>query len=262
MFDFHIHSSFSADSTVDMEEMCIAAKEKGLREICFTEHMDIDYPDDDIIPVDLNAYDLKIKEVRRKIPQLLIRKGIEAGFQQHVQKATDLCLTSQKLDFVINSVHVIDGMEVFFPPFYTDKTQKEAYTRYLEVVLQSVTQCTCYNVIGHLGYVVKGAPYTEKELQYLDYNDLIDAILKKVIETGHGIEVNTSGYKTSSSPIPHSSIIRRYRELGGEILTIGSDAHSPQYLAYQFDPAKEIIRQAGFRYQTTFCGMKPEFHKL
>lgn len=262
MFDFHLHSSFSADSTSDMKEMCNAAKEKGLQEICFTEHVDIDYPDDNILPVDLNAYDLKIKKVRENVPDLQIRKGIESGFQQHIQETTDLHIASQALDFVINSVHVIDGMEVFFPPYYKNKTQKEAYTRYLEVVLQSVNQCTFYSVIGHLGYVVKGAPYAEKELQYQDYRDLIDAILKKVIETGHGIEINTSGYKTSSSPIPHLSILKRYHELGGEILTLGSDAHSPEYVAYKFDQAKEIIRQAGFQYQTTFSGMKPEFHRL
>ena len=99
-------------------------------------------------------------------------------------------------------------------------------------------------------------------MAYDDLRDLSDQLLKLVIETGHGIEVNTSSYATHGCPVPGFDYVKRYRELGGEILTLGSDAHQPADVARYFDDALEGIRACGFKYLTTFRQMKPSFIKI
>jgi len=263
MFDYHTHSSFSADSTTPMEKICETAMELGLKEICFTEHVDLDYPSEELdFRVDFAQYNMKISEVREKFPHLGIKKGIEAGFQSHTIQSTYNLLKEQDLDFIISSVHLVNGQDPYFPEYFQGQSKKEAYGRYLDKVLESVTRFEYYSVLGHLGYVTKGAPYEDKVLYYRDFPDEIDAILKTVLSTGHGIEVNTSGLRYCPSPLPGLDILKRYRELGGEIITLGSDGHYIEYLAYKFPEATALLKEAGFRYITVFHAMKPSFVKL
>ena len=98
---------------------------------------------------------------------------------------------------------------------------------------------------------------------YQDYADLIEEILKTIIEDGKGIEVNTGGYKYGLGyPNPHPDILKRYLELGGEILTIGSDGHCPEHMAYDFPKLRELLTSLGFRFYTIFQNQSPEFIEL
>ena len=120
-----------------------------------------------------------------------------------------------------------------------------------------------FDVLGHIDYVVRYGKETAEHYSYRKYADEIDAILKKVLDMGKGIELNTGGYKYGLGFCnPHPDIIRRYRELGGEIITVGADAHCPEHIAYDFAKAKAVLEECGFRYYTVFEERKPVFRKI
>lgn len=263
MIDYHVHSLFSADCDVEMEIMCREAIKAGIRELCFTEHLDIDYPFGDLpFTFDFEAYHHRLEEMKQQFPQLSIKKGIEIGYQQHVLSENLDVLRRHSFDFVLSSVHVVDGFDPYYPSYFEGKTKKVAYRRYLEKVYESVTNFRTYSVIGHLGYVSRDAPYEDPELRYEDFPDEIDAILRELISSHRGLEVNTSGYRYNPYPIPPLSILKRYRELGGEIVTLGSDAHFPKHLAFHFSDAQQLLEEAGFKYLTVFDKMEPRFEKI
>ena len=117
-------------------------------------------------------------------------------------------------------------------------------------------------MLGHLDYVTRYGRNQAEEYSYAGFADIIDQILRYLIERGKGIELNTAGLKYGLPYAhPHIDILRRYRELGGEILTIGSDAHKPEHVAYDFYKVREILEMSGFRYYTEFVGRKPVFLK-
>ena len=102
-----------------------------------------------------------------------------------------------------------------------------------------------------------------RRYSYKQYADIIDEILKLLIEKGKGIEINTGGFKYGlGHPNPTEDIIARYRELGGEIITVGADAHKPEHVAFDFEKVSGILKEAGFSYYTVFKNRKPEFVKL
>ena len=116
---------------------------------------------------------------------------------------------------------------------------------------------------GHLDYIVRYGPNQNRFYSYEKYQDILEAILKKLIEKNVGLEVNTGGYHYGlGEPNPCTAIIRRYKELGGEIITIGADAHAPEKIGYDFDRAAQVLKECGFEYYTVFKERKPEFIRL
>lgn len=163
-------------------------------------------------------------------------------------------------DFVIGSTHVIDKTDVSDPKFFEGKTKKEAYTKYFENVLENASANDCYNVYGHIDYVNRYAPYEDKSISYFDYREIIDEILKVLVDKGKGLDINTSGFRYGEGrPYPQFEILKRFKELGGEIITVGSDAHSPEYIADHFDDAYSMIKEAGFKAISSFRGKKVKF---
>ena len=125
--------------------------------------------------------------------------------------------------------------------FYEGKTKEQVYRRYLEEIYTIIRSFNDFDVLGHLGYIRRYVPYDIKAMPFKNYDDIIEAILKWLIEHGKGIEINLSGYTYRlGSAIPEADIVKRYKELGGEIITLGSDAHEPS--TYW-----KIIQAGGFR---------------
>ncbi len=266
MFDSHVHSSFSGDSEMPAEAACEKALNLGLSGIAFTDHLDIDYPDyDDKFLIDFNKYSAYMDNLKARYSSgLKVLKGIEAGIQPHVTEETDLVVRKHGFDFVIASVHIIEGKDPYYGEYFLDKASKHhAFTRYLEEILLSVNKYNNFDVIGHIGYIRRYCNYEDKTLRYNDYSDIIDSIIKTALSNGKGIEVNTSGYRGGlESPIPDYDIISRYKELGGEIITVGSDAHSPEQIAYGFSRVKDMLLKIGFKYIAHFENRKPVFDKI
>ena len=170
---------------------------------------------------------------------------------------------AHRLDFIIGSTHLVDGSDPYYPSFWEHHSPKESICTYFENIYKSICCCDNFDVYGHLDYVVRYAPKKDADYQPADYKDLLDMILKKLIENGKGIEINTAGLRYGLKEAnPCCFILKRYRELGGEILTTGSDAHKPQDMAFAFDIIVDLLKDCGFSYYTLFHQRKPEFIRL
>lgn len=271
--DNHVHTYYSSDSEEKMTAMLEEAVKLGFSSICFTDHMDYDFPEveaglDWIF--DTEAYLQEIQEARNRFPMLEIRQGVELGLQPSVLEAC-LALTERfPFDFVIGSTHLVEGMDPYYDLFWEKYSENDAIRRYYEITLENASLPFSYDVYGHLDYILRYSPSMKRlkeqckntdgyiEKQYSLHKDIIDEILRKILENGHGIEVNTAGLKYGMGhPNPHERILSHYRELGGEIITIGSDAHARMHLGYQFHRIESLLADCGFRYYTEFKHRKP-----
>lgn len=261
MFDYHMHSDFSADCDTPMETTIEKAIELGLEEICFTEHIDYDYPDKDwIFEFDLKEYDKKIKQVQEKYRnKIIIKKGVEIGLQPHLLNRYEQLMSEESFDFVLCSLHATEGKDLHSGEFFAGKTVDEAYEIYYKELLSCIKTYKNYSVLGHLDLVKR---YT-KEKSKQNFHDIIAEIFNEIIPAGKGIELNTSGYRYGlGSGMPSLDILKLYKECGGEIITIGSDSHVSETLAYQFDTGLNQIKEAGFHYIASYTNGKPKFHAI
>ena len=265
LWDVHMHSQFSGDSDAPQEDMVLTARDAGLGGICFTDHLDIDYPDDAAaFLLDLPNYTASILALQKKYHgKFPVHLGIELGLQPHLARVHADILSQYPFDFVIGSSHVVHGFDPYYPAYYEGRREEDCYREYFESILENIYAFDGFDVYGHIDYVVRYGPTKNINYDWKDYQDVIDAILKLLIEKGKGIEINTGGFKYGlGHPNPTEEIIKRYRELGGEIITIGADAHAPQHIGYDFQKVPAILKEAGFDYFTVFKQRKPEFLKL
>ena len=265
--DSHTHTSFSMDAKEnfgsDPESMIKAAIAKGLKTIAITDHQDWNDPyfDDLFKP---EEYFKELGRLRDKyIRDIDVRLGVEIGLQEDLAPGLRCFTEASPYDIVIGSVHIVNGKDPYTGDFYEGKSAREAYAEAFQYTLDNLRTEADFDILGHIDYVVRYGNYSEDSYSYELFRDEIDAVLRAVIETGRGIELNTSGLKYGlGHPHPREEIIKRYKELGGEIITVGSDAHAPEHIAYDFDKAEEILRWAGFAYYADFKDRKPSFHRL
>ena len=254
--DLHTHSSFSTDSTEPLLEMGESAIKKGLKTLCLTEHMDFDYPTGEF-QLDTRAYREELLRVRGELSDRLeLLFGVELGLADYLAETLCEYSSAWDFDFVIGSIHLVDRLDPYYPEHY-EKIGKNAILRYFECMLSAVKAFDDFDVLGHLDYMVRYSP--EKSYNPLDYRETLDEILKTVISGGKGIEINTKGLDSLGYVHPNVWILKRYRELGGEIVTIGSDAHAGSRIAAGFDKAEQTLRSAGFERYAIFRNRKPEF---
>ena len=273
--DMHMHTWFSTDSEACPRDMADEAVRKGLKTICFTDHFDkddLEWGEEGIFDVD--AYFVEMQKFQEEYAgKLNIRIGIELGLRTYLKDYYEELTKKYPFDFVIGSVHNVpykkdaEGNILYTDPasekLFTDRTDKEAYRLMMETTLENVRTSDCFQTLGHLDYVVRYGKSREKEYSYTDYADIIDEILKLLIEKEKGLEVNSAGLKYGLPfAHPHPDVLKRYRELGGEIITIGADAHKPEHIAYDFAKAEEILKSCGFKYYTEFFEQKPVFKQL
>ena len=259
MIDYHIHSDISGDCSVSMMRMAEAAQRKGLKEICFTEHIDIDFPGDIDFVFDMGEYDEAFCEVKAAFAELNIRKGIEAGLETATKDTMSALVSRHRLDYVIGSKHLVTGLDPFGSELWRTCSQREAYEAYLQECIESVKECGFFDVFGHLGYISKFCPFEDSLMRYADYGDMIDELLKILADKGKGLEVNTSGLKATGSVMPEMPIVKRFFELGGEIVTVGSDAHDEASVGRATKETMQQLARAGFKYVCAFDNRKPRF---
>lgn len=267
--DFHMHTSFSTDSDTAPEAMVKGALEKRLKTICITDHLDRDYPfyeelGENAFLFDMDAYFGKLRELQEKYAgRLDIRIGVELGLQPHLGGFCREITEKYPFDFVIGSLHMMDKKDLYYREEFSELSDAQFYGRAFEETLKILDYVEAFDVLGHLDYVVRYGRDKEKEYSYEAFAPLLDEILKKIIGMGKGIELNSAGLKYGLGFChPHPDVLGRYRELGGEIITVGSDGHKPEHIAYAFGKAREVLRECGFRYYTQYQGRSPHFIKL
>lgn len=261
--DYHMHSQFSSDCRSTMEAMCRAAIACDLDEVAITDHLDVHpgdaYPDF-LRP---EAYFAELERCRTLFDgQLTIRAGIEVGDSHRFGEIVGPRVRAHPYDFAIGSVHWIDDEAPFGPEFFRRHDADWAFSGYFREAL-ALARADDYDVIGHLDLPKREGTAHYGVFRPDDYRDALREILRTLVERGRGIEINTSGWRRSAEDCcPGELVLRWYADLGGEILTIGSDAHRPEHVGLHRARAVEIARQAGLRWLTTFVERQPVQHRL
>lgn len=264
--DYHLHSSISADSQTSPVLQIKQAEALGLDEICFTEHLEIHFYRGEEWHVNVNDYREQFRRLTSERVQL--KFGLEAGVALAPAYFPELEaeLRAADCDFVLASAHSINDIDPFDPKFYEGKTFAQVFKEYIGSILTGVKQLSpeLFSSVGHIDFPSKGAHREEDPRLFYRYApDEIDALFRYIIPLGKCIEINTATYRhLGGLDIPGEDWLRRYVQLGGEFVTLGSDAHSPEYIAYRLDDAAELARRAGIKYFATFDRMEPHFHKL
>lgn len=264
LWDSHMHTHFSGDSESSPESMIEAAKKLGLAGICFTDHLDWDYAGEPgIFDLDLDTYLPTCRKLAEKEKDITVYTGVEIGLQPHLADRLKEMMSKYSFDFVIGSSHMVHSYDPIDPRFFDGKEEDDAYREYFESIPENIAAFKDFDVYGHIDYVVRYGPNRNQFYTYEKFSEVIDEILRTLISLGKGIEINTGGFKYGlGHPNPTEAILKRYREMGGEIITIGADGHKPEYVAYDFGKVPAILREAGFQYYTVFKERKPEFIRL
>jgi len=267
-YDQHIHSTHSYDGAQEdaIDLIVETAMAKGLAGIAITDHMDPIWPDEDEAVthvLDLPAYESALTEAANKWSEhIRFVKGIELGLCPGI--SLEICedvVGRYPYDFVIGGVHYSANMPIDIPPFFTGRDLRDIIDEYYTILLDSINLYKNYDVLSHINNMDRYTNGFAPEDMYMPY---IDEILRVAIIDGKGIEINTSAFRygISERGTPTMPILNRFKELGGEIVTIGSDAHKAADVGTYLDIGEEWLRAAGLRYIAVFRERRPEFIKL
>lgn len=264
MKDCHVHTNISHDGISRYEDYINIGKQKGVDEITFTEHWD-DYTG---LETKLKTLDIsKYREEYLKYKNDSVLKtnfGIEIGLQPDIIKKVKTIVNEYPFDFIIGSSHITCKKDMAMDKsFFEGLSRREAYLKYFEEILKNIELYNEFDVYGHIDYVVRYGGYAENKIDYIEFKEILDEILLSLIKKNKGIEINTSGIRYGlGNPHPNIDIIRRYKELGGKIITMGSDAHKVNDLASGFDVAFDILENAGFDEIAVYHNRVPDFVKI
>ena len=262
--DYHIHTNFSVDSKLEMEEIVIKSIECGLDEICFTDHVDYEVKNHivDKQEVDYPEFFREYYRVKSLYEDKInIKIGLEFGVQIHTIPRYIEDMKKYDVDFVLLSCHQIDNKELWLNQYQEGKSQIEYNRGYYEYLYQLVDQFDDFSVLGHLDVIKRYDP--QGILDDESVIDIIEKILKRVIEKGKGIEVNTSSYRYNLPDLtPSKRILKMYYDLGGRILTMGSDTHRIDQLKDHFEEIILQLKDIGFTELYTFDKMVPKSYRI
>ncbi|MBR6173546.1 MAG: histidinol-phosphatase HisJ family protein [Eubacterium sp.] len=266
--DYHLHTEFSGDCRTPVRELICSARNKGMTEICITDHYDHDFPEgiaEVSFDLDFDRYFTTLKELRDELAkEFRLKIGIEQGLMPGTcETLSDFSSRYPDLDFIICSTHVVDGFDPYYPYYFEKWGEQGGYRRYFEEILYTVEHFDDYCVYGHMDYILRYGPTKAENFRVKDYMEIFEAIFRAIIGKGKGIELNTGSlYRGLSFAHPHPELLTLYRELGGEIITFGSDSHDTEHVGYRFDHGAKLLKSLGFSWYCTYDKLQPEFHPL
>jgi len=233
--------------------MCAKAIAAGLDEIAITDHFEPTRGNERYAYYKPDCYFFDMMKARAIFgTQLNIKSAIELG-QPHLYPEYSLKLIeSYPYDYVLASAHKMKGDIDFGDIVYDQDNKEEFCVRYLEE-LKALVEWNMFDCIGHLDLVKRYASKYGVIVNLMDYREQLEEIFKILINNGKGIEINTSGLRQQAKEcLPGLEIVKFYRQLGGEIITVGSDAHCSEDVGKGVKEAVEIIKAAGFNYMTVY----------
>lgn len=259
--DYHVHSDHSFDCSVSAADMCRQAARLGVDELCFTNHVDFDWCNPASCDVAAQTRAVASLNGRFAPRDLTVLNGAEVGLAgEEAAAAARAYLAGRPLDFVIGSLHMVDGLDAYYPEYFEGHTQEENYARYIRRIEPALRAFPEFSAVGHFDFVAKHAPYDDRRMTYDAAPEAFDSLFRFVAERGKCIEINTSAWL--DDPAWGLDILTRYRELGGEYVTVGSDAHMADRVSRRFDEAVALAKAAGIRYIATFRAMEPALHPI
>jgi histidinol-phosphatase (PHP family) len=243
LIDLHIHSAYSGDGSMPLETICEQAIAAGLTTIAITDHVDGDWPDHTITfnISDIDKYLREITEMEKQYEgRLRVLKGIEIGLQPHLLDETRKYIETHPFDYVIASVHLADGLDPYDAEYFEGRTKEESLRRYYQAVLDLIQEYDAFDTLGHLDYVRRSCPYPIGPED--DAIELIDEILRVLIQKNKALEINSSGLRTPlQETLPSPGIGRRFLAMGGKYLTFGSDAHRAEDIGHGLDYVRKHL---------------------
>ena len=269
LFDNHNHSQFSFDGKkTTIEKSALSAKNKGLGGICFSDHCDFYVPPmkaafENLVPeyFDVPEQQAEIDRVSGLIcdRNFKILKGIEIGMYEECREQIRKVLNDNKFDQIIASVHYIDRTDPYYGGFYDGKDWKQAYGRYLETIYREMTWLKDFDIMAHYDYIARYAPYPQASILYRDFSDILDEMFTYLTQEGKALEINTKSYQDYKGRTPQLDLdlLRRYKEMGGEFISLGSDSHDPERPGDKFGHYAELLKSLGFRWTVHYENRKP-----
>lgn len=253
-----MHCNHSVDSPTPIDVMINACISKGMKYIAFTDHFDRDYLYSNSINKNVGQIDLPyhiadtLRAKKQYEGKIEIACGIECGFSKAAEADYRQLLDDKPFDIILNSVHSVNGLDCYEMEYFEGKSKKEAFEHYLLTMLDSVNCDYDYDVITHLGYVCRKAPFEERSLNYADFADIYDSILKGIIDKGVSLELNSHNRGTATPFLPFLTVVQRYIELGGSEFTFGSDAHRVDRVNDKFDVVRDYLISNNQKYINIF----------
>lgn len=229
MIDCHVHSNFSTDSKMPIEDILKTCKDLNMG-VTVTDHMDLNYPIKELFRFDLNKYVDTYENLRNHNFFL----GIELGMGEEIVDSNRSLIEEYNFDLIIGSIHMIDGNDIYDKITYEGKSKREVFEKYFTIMESSIRSHEYINVLAHIDYISRYCPYDDKEIWYSEFSDFIDEVLKRIIEKEIAFEINTRRLHLESARNNMKNILLRYKELGGDIVTLGSDAHNKESIGNNF----------------------------
>jgi len=273
--DMHVHTKeFSPDASMTSGELIEFLKNNPEKTICTTEHFDYDYKlhlPYDYLKVDIDEYALKFKKIKydyenKHQVNFPVLFGIEFGYLEHLGKFYQFISQLRNFDCIVSSVHCINNTDPYWDRSIYNEGKKKIYSDYLELIIKMLETADSFDVVGHFDYISRFSPYKDKLMKYKDFPDHFDKIFNLCISKGKSLEFNTKTcvkLRTERKDFFFDeNIIKRYKELGGELISFGSDAHERSQLFRLFFETKEFLIKNNFKYLVHFCNRKPVFTKL
>jgi histidinol-phosphatase (PHP family) len=252
MTDLHSHTYFSHDGRCTIEELVNSAINKKIKYLGISEHVDFDclYNNMDIKQFNPDAYFLAAFNIKEKFKnQINILVGIECGFNDapEVNKMYFDLIKKYEPDFVTNSVHMVEKIDYYFAN-YGDK--RTVYENYLNHIYKSIHCDYYFDIVAHIGYVIRYAPYEDKQMKYNDFKDSFNKILKSIIEKDKILEINSSCNLDFTLFLPTTDVFEAYYKLGGRKVSFGSDTHTSNRLLDKREDIVKILNNIGFDHFT------------
>ena len=254
IFDSHMHTEVSADSAMKAADALERAAKLGVGAV-FTEHEDMDFPGEKDFTFSPEDYWKKYEALRGEGERL--RLGVELGMQEGLAEKNRAFVKRAPFDQVIGSIHTLLGFDLYYETLYEGREKDEVYRLYLRAMASCVRSHGAFiDILAHIDYIARYAAYRDTELTYAVYGEEIDEVLAALIETDTVLELNTRRFDAPQGKSSLVPIFRRYRELGGREVTLGSDAHDACAVAFAFCEAQDLAESLGLRIVTFFARRK------
>jgi len=247
MIDSHIHTEFSDDSEMKIEDAIRESRKSGIG-MTLTEHLDLKFSKESDIIFDIDKYFNDYEKYRSENLML----GIEIGMQQICLDENRKIASRHPFDYVIGSIHVADGEDLYYPKFYEGKTKKEAFEQYFKSMVDNVLQSDFIDSLGHIDYISRYATFDDNEIHYNEFSDYINQVLKAIVKNGKVMEINTRRLDGEQAYNNLTNIYKAYKQIGGKYVTIGSDAHHAKDIAKNYMEAIRICE---------ICNLKPVYFR-
>jgi len=239
LFDSHMHTCFSTDSKMKIDEAVARGRELNIG-VTITEHMDIAYPGPLSFIFDVEQYFADYRKYRSENVLL----GIEIGMLADCLEENRRLIKKHPFDYVIGSVHVVDNIDIYTAEFYQGRTKKEVYEQYFDAMKQCVTCYDDIHSLGHIDYIARYARFADPEIYYKEFSDCIDDVLNVLAQKGKALEINTRRLVNKEAVETIMPIYKRFYEVGGRLVTIGSDAHNVKDIGRGLNIGIEVAERA------------------